>query len=72
MNVFWMINIGSFTDFLFKAFCIDFKFRKCLFHQKFDAKNIITPIPVAFHFQVGFGQSKNFTRRRFFLCGEGV
>ena len=54
MNVFWMINIGSFTDFLFKAFCIDFKFRKCLFHQKFDAKNIITPIPVAFHFQVGF------------------
>ena len=34
----WMINIGSFTELLFKDFCIDLKFGICLLHRKFNAK----------------------------------
>ena len=42
MHVFWMINIGNFAELLFKSICKDFKLEKCLFHQKFNEKIIIT------------------------------
>ena len=56
---YWMINIWSYAGLLFKAFCIDFKFAKCLIHQKFNAKINITLLLVAFHFQFGFCRSKS-------------
>ena len=62
---FWMINIGSYKKLLFNAFCIDFKLGKCLFHWKFNAKIIITLLPVAFHFQFCLCRFKSsFDRRR--------
>ena len=42
--MFWMINIVNYTEIFFKAFCIDFKLGKCLFHRKFNAKIIIIMI----------------------------
>ena len=70
MHVFWMINIGSYAELLPKAFCIDFKLGKCLFHRKFNAKIIITPILFAFHFRIGFCRRRS--KSRFFSLGDVI
>ena len=59
---FGMINIGSYTELLFNAFCKNFQLGKCLFHREFKF------LLVVFHFWFGFCQSKSgFYQRRIFL-----
>ena len=48
------IDIGSYTELLFKAFCIYFRFCNCYFHGKINENIIYTLQLVEYHFRVSF------------------